>query len=238
MIRRCLKCNGINTRPRAQFCSHDCAVHGYLKTCKNCKKDFRGRTEAQFCSKDCYYKSEDYKNTWSKNPILNKRPPKEFYLCKYCNIKKRYDEFRQVNKNLHLGFKKKGGWRDIEGKQRYALCRSCESLRQKDKRDERPAHRLYILAKRRAKKENLDFNITTEYLEKIWPSNNKCPIMGTEFKSGLKNKHVLPTLDKVVREKGYVKGNVAIISFKANQIKSDVDDFEIFLKLYDYAKKF
>ena len=62
--------------------------------------------------------------------------------------------------------------------------------------------------------------------------------MGTEFKSGLKNKHVLPTLDKVVREKGYVKGNVAIISFKANQIKSDVDDFEIFLKLYDYTKKF
>ena len=43
--------------------------------------------------------------------------------------------------------------------------------------------------------------------------------MGTEFKSGLKNKHVLPTLDKVVREKGYVKGNVAIISYKANQIR-------------------
>ena len=54
----------------------------------------------------------------------------------------------------------------------------------------------------------------------------------------MKNKHDLPTLDKVIRKKGYVKGNVAIISHRANAIKSDVDDFEIFKKLYDYTKKF
>ena len=54
------------------------------------------------------------------------------------------------------------------------------------------------------------------------------------FKSGIKNKQVLPTLDKVVREKGYVKGNVQIISFKANNLKSDIDDFAIFKKLYDF----
>ena len=82
------------------------------------------------------------------------------------------------------------------------------------------------------------FNITTEYLESIWPSDNKCPILKTTFKSGLKNKLELPTLDKVIRNKGYVKGNVAIISHRANSIKSDVDDFEIFKNLYDYSKKF
>ena len=34
--------------------------------------------------------------------------------------------------------------------------------------------------------------------------------------------------------KGYVEGNVAIISFKANQIKSDIIDLEIFKKIYDF----
>jgi hypothetical protein len=88
MIRRCLKCNGINTRPRTQFCSHDCNVHGYLKTCKNCEKDFIGRTKAQFCSKDCYFKSEDYKNTCSKNPILNKNLLKNFIFVNIATLKK------------------------------------------------------------------------------------------------------------------------------------------------------
>ena len=237
-MKYCLKCNKINKRVISEFCSHKCKTSGYLKNCKNCNKEFRSSHTVNYCSRNCWHSSKEYKTFAKRHPMLKKRPAKEFYLCKYCNIKKRYDKFRQVNKNLHLGFKKKGGWRDIEGKQRYTLCKSCESQRQKDIREERPAHRLYLLANRRAKKENLDFNITTEYLEKIWPSDNKCPIMGTEFKSGIKNKYLLPTLDKVVRKKGYVMGNVAIISLRANAIKSDVDDFEIFLKLYNYTKKF
>ena len=170
--------------------------------------------------------------------MRQKRKPVEFYFCKYCKENKRFDKFRQVNKNIHLGRKKKGGWTDIEGNKRYAYCKYCETVRQKVKRDERPAHRLFLLAKRRAKKEKLNFDITTEYLEEIWPKNNKCPILGTEFKSGIENKNQLPTVDKVKREKGYIKGNVAIISFRANSIKSDVDDFEVFKKLYDYSKKF
>ena len=75
-----------------------------------------------------------------------------------------------------MGFKKKGGWNDIKGGKRYAYCKFCENLRQKQKRDERPAHRLFLLAKGRAKKHGLEFNITTEYLENIWPKDNKCPI--------------------------------------------------------------
>ena len=37
---------------------------------------------------------------------LNK-PPAEFHLCKWCGKTKKFDEFREVNKKLHLGFKKK-----------------------------------------------------------------------------------------------------------------------------------
>ena len=94
------------------------------------------------------------------------------------------------------------------------------------------------MAKGRAKKNNLPYNITEEYLKSIWPKDNKCPILGTEFKSGISNKHQLPTLDKIYPKKGYVRGNVAVISFRANQMKSDITDFKLFKKMYEYYKKY
>ena len=230
-MKLCLTCNKPNFRPRSKFCSQACACSGYLKVCKQCNKNFRGVKKAIFCSGKCFYKSSHFQGKGLK-------PPEKNHLCKWCNEVKIYHNFREVNKNLHLGFKKKGGWTDIEGKKRYSYCKKCESDRQKRKRDERPAHRLFLLAKRRAKREGLIFDITTEYLESIWPKDNKCPILKTEFLSGMKNKYQLPTLDKVVPKKGYTKGNVAIISFKANNIKSDIDDFEIFKRIYDYTRKF
>ena len=223
-MKLCLKCNKPNFRPLSKFCSHTCTASGYLNICKKCNKTFRGGPNALYCSRVCFQKPAN--------------PPAKNRLCKYCNKVKIFHDFRELNKKVHLGFKKKGGWTDIEGKKRYSYCKACECDRQKKKRDERPAHRLFLLAKRRAKKEGLIFDITTEYLENIWPKDNKCPILKTEFLSGIKNKHYLPTLDKVVRAKGYVKGNVAIISYRANSLKSDIDDFEIFKKLYDYTKKF
>jgi hypothetical protein len=237
-MKYCLKCNKINKRVISEFCSHKCKTSGYLKNCKNCNKEFRSSHSVIYCSRNCWHSSKEYKTFAKRHPIINQKPPQEFHLCLWCGETKKFDEFRQVNKRIHLGFKKKGGWNDIEGGKRYAYCKNCESVRQKQKRDERPAHRLFLLARRRAKKEGLAFNITTEYLESIWPNDNQCPILRTSFKSGMKNKHDLPTLDKVIRKKGYVKGNVAIISHRANAIKSDVDDFEIFKKLYDYTKKF
>ena len=113
----------------------------------------------------------------------------------------------------------------------------CEDLVQKKKRDRKPWWRLNILAKGRAKKNNLPYNINEEDIKNIWPLDNKCPILGTEFKSGIKNKNVLPTLDKIIPSKGYVKGNIAVISFRANQIKSDVTDINVFKKLYEFYKK-
>ena len=115
-------------------------------------------------------------------------------------------------------------------------CKKCEGKHQKDKRDERPAKRLFLLARRRAKRDKIPFDITIDYIESIWPKNNRCPVSGRTFKSGIDNKWDLPTLDKVVRKKGYVKGNIAVISFRANQIKSDVTDFNIFKRFYDFYK--
>lgn len=76
-------------------------------------------------------------------------------------------------------------------------------------------------AKSRASEKNLPFNITLEDL--IIPE--KCPILGTPlyWKDSHRwtNPENVPSLDKIIPEKGYVKGNICIISMKANTMKQD-----------------
>lgn len=64
-------------------------------------------------------------------------------------------------------------------------------------------------AKARAKKYDRDFNITIDDL--VVPEI--CPVFGTPMKS--------PSIDRTDSSKGYVPGNVDVISHRANQIKSD-----------------
>lgn len=80
-------------------------------------------------------------------------------------------------------------------------------------------------ARGRAKRDNLPFDITYEYLESI--VTDECPVYGIVFEWGTSNlgrgktKENCPTLDRIVPDKGYVKGNVAFISYKANRIKDN-----------------
>jgi hypothetical protein len=75
-------------------------------------------------------------------------------------------------------------------------------------------------ARRRAKKYKLPFDLSSDYLRSIVPA--ECPVFRTPFVF-VGNKvqgPESPSLDRIVPEKGYVEGNVVIISLKANQIKS------------------
>ena len=80
-------------------------------------------------------------------------------------------------------------------------------------------------ARSRARRDSVPFDITYEYLEKI--ATNVCPVYGTRFEWGTsklgkgQTKENCPTLDRILPDKGYVKGNVAFISQKANRIKDN-----------------
>lgn len=57
-----------------------------------------------------------------------------------------------------------------------------------------------------------------------------CPIFGTKFEIGsgsAMQSDVSPTLDRVIPELGYVRGNLAIISWRANRLKSDANAEEL-----------
>jgi hypothetical protein len=95
-------------------------------------------------------------------------------------------------------------------------------------------------AKERSVKQNVSFDLTLDYLESI--TTDECPVFKTPFVWGQSNgKHPYrPSLDKVIPELGYVKGNVVFISLKANTIKQDITEKELYAVadwLHDKRKK-
>ena len=80
-------------------------------------------------------------------------------------------------------------------------------------------------ARERAKRFGLPFDITTTYLQSI--AGDECPIFRTPFvwgQSKMGPGHSLdtaPQLDRIIPELGYVVGNVAFISQRANRIKDN-----------------
>lgn len=82
-----------------------------------------------------------------------------------------------------------------------------------------PRYDLYHSAYMRAKKHKLPFKIKCTDIPQI-PSS--CPLLKIPLRRGLgKVCDNSPTLDQIIPGRGYVRGNIWIISFKANTIKSN-----------------
>ena len=98
---------------------------------------------------------------------------------------------------------------------------------------------MYVGALKRAKKNNIPFNLTEDYLKSIYPSDMICPVLGFEMSVGLDengSKETSPSLDRIIPEKGYVQGNVIIVSMRANSIKRDATSEEL-RKVADFYEK-
>lgn len=81
-------------------------------------------------------------------------------------------------------------------------------------------------AKYRAKKLGLPFNITAEDL--VVP--RLCPALGIPLRRnvGSTGYHPnSPSVDRIVPELGYTKGNIVVISNRANTLKRDATAFEL-----------
>jgi|TARA_R110002051_G_scaffold298774_1_gene365760 hypothetical protein len=72
-------------------------------------------------------------------------------------------------------------------------------------------------SKRRARLKNLAFNLSSDYLEKIFPKTCICPILGYKMKvANISLGKLSPTLDRINPRLGYVKGNVEFVTNIAN----------------------
>jgi len=112
--------------------------------------------------------------------------------------------------------------------------RQTERKRDAWKYKHRPSWKLVESARGRAKVMGIKFNLTEA--DVVIPEY--CPILGIKLKRGRGGGPTpnSPSLDRIDPTKGYVKGNVWVISHRANRIKNNATAEELMLvatKVYE-----
>lgn len=90
--------------------------------------------------------------------------------------------------------------------------------------------RLLSSAKARASKSGVEVTITLDELIALYPKDGLCPVLKTpmQFNSAGKGRRDdSPSLDRTEPRGGYVIGNVRVISWRANRLKSNAEAFEL-----------
>lgn len=84
---------------------------------------------------------------------------------------------------------------------------------------------IYVMsgARVRSRRRNVAFDLSRE--DVYVPA--RCPVFGVEFVYGVKGHPNSPSLDRIIPTLGYVKGNVAVISRRANMIKHNASAVEL-----------
>lgn len=96
-----------------------------------------------------------------------------------------------------------------------------------------PVRSMLKLAKQRAARDNIEFDLKEEDIT----IPEYCPVLGIKLFMGERTqKNNSPSLDKIDASGGYVKGNVEVISWRANRLKSDASLEEV-KAIYKYMKR-
>lgn len=112
-------------------------------------------------------------------------------------------------------------------------CSACKDKLYKNTKKYTWSHHAYAIlkpARIRAKRKGVEFNLT---VDDISPLPTHCPVLGieliyigTEGHTGVSSENS-PSLDRINPSLGYVRGNVAIISKRANSIKNNASVLEL-----------
>lgn len=96
-------------------------------------------------------------------------------------------------------------------------CKPCSRKRAAEWRKKNRAGVLLQNARGRARREGLPFNLALADIT----IPEVCPVLGVPLQHGSKILDNSPTLDRIIPALGYTKGNVWVISNRANKLKSD-----------------
>lgn len=147
-------------------------------------------------------------------------------VCGHCGVPKPLDAFHK-NRNGKFG--------------RHSNCKDCYGLRRRPKgqstgysrkqRSRRPEYTMLVHSRDRAQRKGLALDLTVEDI--VIPE--RCPLLGVKLAprgSPLSKRDLCPSLDRIRSSLGYVKGNVWVISFRANRIKCDatLEELEILVR--------
>lgn len=133
------------------------------------------------------------------NNIVKKAP------CSRCR-KKRLTKFFARNNSAKNGLQ---SW-----------CNSCR----KQKATEDPRKQLLVNARMRSRRLKIKFNLALEDI--VIPL--LCPVLGIAIKTGnTKQSKNSPSIDRVNSKLGYIKNNIRVISWRANDLKKDASIEEL-----------
>lgn len=94
-------------------------------------------------------------------------------------------------------------------------------------RKNNPEKHMLRCSKTRAKKMGMEFNLSLEDI--VIPTH--CPLLGIELVNNLGSNNGRqensPSLDRIDSSKGYIKGNVWVVSWRANRIKNNASTSEL-----------
>lgn len=142
--------------------------------------------------------------------------PEGFRKCRKCGELKEFSAFHKHKQCAH-GIN--------------TVCKECRKpLSTKQWNDTSEEYKIWHRAKSRAAKKGLEFDL--EITDIVIP--DKCPVFNIPFDKN--SKDYTYSIDRLDPNKGYIKGNVMIISNKANRIKSDASTKEL-EQVLEYVRK-
>lgn len=223
-----------------------------MKTCIKCKLDLSDENYSKgknICKKCCSF----YYKEWRKKDILNAShqilPDKK--ICTICHIEFPLTEFYiRSDRNKPIGRCKKcnqkankESWNklsDVEKKKRFSDNKSW-----RDDQIKKGNLKVFFTSKLcsykgTAEKKNIPFDLTIDYLIELFENQNrKCYYTGKELtlhsnrgdghqiiKFG--KYHYQASLDRLMPEKGYVKGNVVWCGWIVNTCKNLLTEQELY----------
>lgn len=141
------------------------------------------------------------------------------FVCKMCGERKDYNSF-SPQKACKYGID-------------TGRCKQCKSEYERKRRIENYQHEKYIYyrLKSRCRINKIPFNLDLEDI--VIP--DVCPVFGTKFIVGDYN--LTASVDRITPSLGYVKGNIRIISNKANRIRNNVTSDDL-ITVANWLKKF
>jgi hypothetical protein len=110
------------------------------------------------------------------------------------------------------------------GKKQYRENREYSLARSKAYGLANPERRLLIRAKCNAKRKGVPFNLCVDDIQ----IPEFCPVLGLKLVVSVSGKSdASPSLDRIIPALGYVRGNVIVVSWRANELKSDATAEEL-----------
>jgi len=182
-------------------------------------------SEQKLHKKTCVVCAVEYETPYPRSITCGKRK------CKLERVNQKNNERRRDN--ISAGLCRDCGKRAVEGKSKCHGCLNRDAARRRLKFVANPAFYMFCNARERSRSSGVPFELELEDIK----VPEACPIMGIRLVHG--NKFIQdssPTLDKIVPTGGYVKGNVIVMSRRANMLKSNAT-LEEMVKLGEWAKE-